>query len=83
MKITLTSVQKEWCERHVLCGDFVSIEDAALRLIDERIAERDSDDLVWAEPLVNEALYQAEQGRLISLQDHKYRTEARFSAMKT
>ena len=40
MTITLTPAQAAWIQAHVATGDFSSIEEAARRLIDERIAER-------------------------------------------
>ena len=59
MPITLTPEQEAWLDARVARGDFNSIEEAARRLIDERIAERmleEGDDLAWAKPLVAEGL---------------------------
>jgi antitoxin ParD1/3/4 len=39
MRIALTPAQTAWLEAHVANGDFGSVEEAARRLIDERIAE--------------------------------------------
>jgi antitoxin ParD1/3/4 len=39
MRIALTPEQEAWLKAHVASGDFESIEEAARRLIDERIAE--------------------------------------------
>lgn len=41
MPITLTPEQEAWCKAHVARGEFSSVEQAALQLIDERIAERE------------------------------------------
>ncbi len=86
MNITLTSEQEDWCKNRVLRGDFGSVEDAALQLINERIAEREAnenDEFLWAKPFIDEALAQVEQGQIISLEEHKRRTEMRFLAMKS
>jgi hypothetical protein len=47
MPITLTPEREAWLQSHVATGAFASIEEAARRLIDERIAEREleEDDL--------------------------------------
>jgi len=49
MPITLTPEQEAWLQSQVATGAFASIEEAARRLIDERIAEREleDDDLPW------------------------------------
>jgi antitoxin ParD1/3/4 len=39
MHIALTPQQEAWLKAHVASGDFGSVEEAARRLIDERIAE--------------------------------------------
>lgn len=39
MRIALTPEQEAWLKAHVASGDFGSVEEAARRLIDERIAE--------------------------------------------
>ncbi len=59
MTITLTPEQMEWINAHVARGDFPSAEEAVRQLVDERIAERsiEDDDLLWAKPLVDDALY--------------------------
>jgi antitoxin ParD1/3/4 len=58
MLIALTPEQEAWLQLRVARGHFVSIEEAARRLLDERIAEREleHDDLGWAKPLVDEGL---------------------------
>jgi antitoxin ParD1/3/4 len=59
MTISLTAEQLAWIDTRIKRGEFTSIEDAARQLIEERIAERDLeeiDDMVWAEPYADEAL---------------------------
>jgi antitoxin ParD1/3/4 len=76
MSIRLTAEQETWLEAHVASGDFVSVEDAARQLIDERIAERDAegaDDLAWAKSYVDEARAAVERGEFITLQEYKAR----------
>ena len=57
---------------------------ARCALIDERIAERsiEDDDLLWAKPLVDKAVAEAERGHVISVDEHKARNAARLAAMR-
>jgi Arc/MetJ-type ribon-helix-helix transcriptional regulator len=52
MLIALTPEQEVWLRAQVARGPFASIEEAARRLLDECIAEREleEDDLGWAKP---------------------------------
>jgi hypothetical protein len=59
MLIALTPEQEAWFKTHVVTGDEASIEAAALRLIDERIAELAAEELSRAEPR-REALWVGE-----------------------
>ena len=66
MTITLDPDQEAWLEARVASGDFASVEEAARRLIAERIAElvlEENDDMAWAKPYVDEALAEVERGR--------------------
>ncbi len=85
MNITLTSIQELWCKRLVLQGEVASIEAAALRLIDERIAELnfEQDDFLWAKTSIDEALKQASLEKTIGLEEHQCRTQKLFDAMKS
>jgi antitoxin ParD1/3/4 len=86
MTITLTLEQEAWLKAHVAHGDFSSIEEAARQLIDERIAERateESDDLAWAKPCVDEALADLERGDVITCEEHEARTKALLAAIKS
>ena len=85
MTITLTQDQQAWIAAHVARGDFASVEDAVRQLLDERIAEyalEEEDDLVWAKPLVDQALADIEHGDVMSLEEHRARNAARLAAMK-
>ena len=85
MTITLHPDQEEWLKTRVASGDFVSVEEAARQLIDERIAEREaeeSDEMEWARPYVEEALAEVERGEVITLEEHEARNEARLAAMR-
>lgn len=85
MTITLTYEQEAWLKAHVARGDFSSIEEAARQLIDERIAERateEGDDLAWAKPCVDEALADLERDDVITLEEHEARTKALLAAIK-
>jgi antitoxin ParD1/3/4 len=85
MTVTLHPDQEEWLKTRVASGDFVSVEEAARQLIDERIAEREaeeSDEMEWAKPYVDEALAEVERGDVITLEEHESRNEARLAAMR-
>ena len=60
-----------------------SVEEAARQLIDERIAERateEGDDLGWAKPYVDEARAAV---ALVTLDEHKSRNAARLASSRT
>ena len=84
MTITLTPEQTAWINAHVARGDFPSAEEAVRQLIDERIAERsiEDDNLLWAKPLVDKAVAEAECGDVISVDEHKARNGARLAATR-
>jgi antitoxin ParD1/3/4 len=81
MLISLTPQQRAWLDVHVARGDFPSVEDAVRQLIDERIAE-ESDDLVWAKPLVDKALAEAERGEFLTLEEHRARNAVRLASFR-
>ncbi len=81
MAITLTPEQQTWLQAHVASGAYASIEEAVRHLVDERIAE-EHDDLAWAKPYADEARADIAQGRVITLEEHEKRNDARFDAMK-
>jgi antitoxin ParD1/3/4 len=84
MTITLDPDQEAWLEARVASGDFASVEEAARRLIAERIAElalEESDDMAWARPYVDEALAEVERGEVMSLEEHEARNDARLACM--
>ena len=84
MTITLKPEQEIWLAAHVASGEFASIEDAVIQLLDERIAERDieNDDLAWAKPLIDAGVAALEAGQSISLEEHKRRTASRLAALR-
>ena len=49
MQITLTPEQEAWLKTRFEISDAASLEAAARRILDERIAEEE-DDLAWAKP---------------------------------
>jgi antitoxin ParD1/3/4 len=74
MTITLTSDQLAWIKAHVGSGEFASVEEAVRRLLDERINEREVDelgDLSWMKPLVEEAVAEVERGEVVTLEELK------------
>jgi antitoxin ParD1/3/4 len=85
MAITLTPEQESWLQAHVASGDFASIEEAARQLIDERIAERsteEGDDLAWAKPHVDEARAAVARGEFVTLEEHKAHNAALLASLR-
>jgi antitoxin ParD1/3/4 len=85
MSITLTPDQEAWLRAYFARDDFASVEEAARRLIDERLAERtavEADDLAWAKPYVAEARAAVARGDTITLDEHKTRNVARLAAIR-
>jgi antitoxin ParD1/3/4 len=84
MTISLTPDQHAWIAERVRCGTFASIEAAVSQLIDERIAEVEveDDDLLWAKPLVDQALEDVAANRVITLEEHRARNRLRLAALK-
>ena len=79
MVISLTPDQHFRLNAYVARGDFASVEEAARRLLDERIAERaieESDDLAWAKPYVDQALDDVANGRVMTREGHDARMDA-------
>jgi antitoxin ParD1/3/4 len=65
-------------------GDFASLQEAASRFIDERLAERalEDDDLAWAKPLVDEALEDVAKGNVLTREEYRARNALRLAALK-
>jgi antitoxin ParD1/3/4 len=86
MVITLTPEQETWLKAHVATGEFGSVEEAARRLIDDRIAEiagaEDDDDMEWAKHLVDEARAAIARGETITLEEHRARNAERLAALR-
>jgi antitoxin ParD1/3/4 len=84
MTISLTPEQQAWISADVARGEFASVEEAALQLIDERIAELaiEEDNLAWAKPLVDEALAEVAAGRVLTRAEHEARMDAFVVSMK-
>jgi antitoxin ParD1/3/4 len=85
MTISLTPEQQAWINARIERGEFASIEEAVQQLIEERIGERELeeiDDMAWAKPLVDEALAEVERGEFITLEEHRARNAARLAAFK-
>ena len=81
MQITLTPEQEAWLKDRFEVTDAASLEAAARRILDERIAEEE-DDLDWAKPLVDEGIAQLDRGEFLTLDEHKARIAARLAALK-
>ncbi len=87
MSINLTRKQETWIKARVATGEFASVEDAARRLIDDRIAELaddeggEPDDMAWAKPLVDEGIAALERGEFMTLEEHRARNAARRAAL--
>jgi antitoxin ParD1/3/4 len=85
MTISLTAEQQAWIDARIKRGEFTSTEDAARQLIEERISERDLeeiDDMLWARPYVDEALEAVKRGEFVTVQEHQARMDAHVASMK-
>ena len=84
MTITLTAELEARLNALVRSGAFVSVEEAARCLLNERLTEREMerDDLEWAKHLVDEGVTALERGEFITLGEHKARNAARIAALK-
>lgn len=73
MEIPLTSEQAAWLGARVAAGEFASVEQAVLSLLDQSMARSDDaeDDLAWAKPLVDEALASVARSEAIPIDDHR------------
>jgi len=84
--ITLTPEQEAWLAAHVARGEFPSVEAAARRLIDDRIAEEAAagaaEDFAWAKPLVDEAIAQIDRGQCHSPEEHDAAIDAHISSLR-
>jgi len=84
MQISLTPEQEAWLRTHFSAFDDASLETAARKIIDDRIAESEleTDDLAWAKPLVDEGVAAVERGEFITLEEFKARNAGRLAALK-
>lgn len=85
MTIALTREQEAWLKALVNKGEFISVEEAARQLLDERIAERaaeEGDDFAWAKAYVDEARAASDRGDVLTLDEHKARNAARLASVK-
>ncbi len=84
MTLILKPEQEAWLKSRVASGEFASINEAALQLIDERIAEYefDADDMAWAKPFVDEALAAVERGEVISREEYTQRMDAHMASLR-
>ena len=73
MTITLTPEQQAWIDVHVAQGKYLSVEDAARRLLDDAITSREieDDDLSWAKPYVEEAKAEVDRGETMSAEESR------------
>jgi hypothetical protein len=81
MNAALTPDQQATLAACAARGEAASLGDAARQLIDGRIAERaalDAADLGWAKPLVDAALEDVAQGRILTREEPEARMDARL-----
>lgn len=73
-----------WLRAQVARGEFASIDDAVRHLVTEHIAERmiEEDDLAWAKPVVDAALANVANGRILTRTEHETRMAALLATMK-
>jgi antitoxin ParD1/3/4 len=85
MSITLTPDQEARLAMLVAAGDFATVEEAARALLDQKLADLESDqtdDLGWAKPLVDEARTAVERGDVITLEEHRTRTRQLLAKLR-
>jgi antitoxin ParD1/3/4 len=88
MTITLRPEQEAWLRNRVANGEFVSVEEAARRLLDERIAElengedENTHDLTWAKSYVDAGVAALDRGDVVSLEDYKAGVAALLGSIK-
>ena len=82
MPITLTPEPIQWLETEVAIGRFGSLEDGVRVAVDELMQPRNEpdDDLMWAMPLVDEAIAEIDQGQGIGWDDAKKSLDAMLKA---
>jgi antitoxin ParD1/3/4 len=86
MTITLHPDQEAWLQARVAEGEFASVEEAARRLLSERIAEiSDANgigDLSWAKPYYDEGIAAIERGEFVTLEEYKAEMAALLASLK-
>ncbi len=83
--MALSPEQSAWIADHVARGEFASPEEAVRQLLDERIAERaieEHDDMVWARPLVDEALEDVARGKITTREQHEATMDALAASVR-
>jgi antitoxin ParD1/3/4 len=80
MTITLTPEQLKWIEQQVAGGKFESVEDA-VRLAVAELMTTETDDLVWAKPLVDEARASLARGKRVSADSLKADLDAHLKSI--
>ena len=80
-RMKLTPQQQEWLDSHVASGEFASVDEAIGALIDERIA-LEGDDMLWAKPLIDEALADVDAGNFLTLEEFRARNAVRLASLK-
>ena len=77
----LTPQQQEWLDSHVASGEFASVDEAIGALIDERMAVED-DDMLWAKPLIDEALADVDAGNFLTLDEFNAQIDAHMAELQ-
>ncbi len=82
MPVILTPQLEEWIAARVAEGEFDSIEDGVRQLLEERVADRETeaDDFAWAKPLVDEGLADIENGDIVTADKFARRTTEMIAA---
>jgi Arc/MetJ-type ribon-helix-helix transcriptional regulator len=78
MAIALPKQQIDWLEARVADGTFNSVDEAAAKIIEERML-LEADDLAWAADAVAEARRDIAAGRTMTLEEHRTRNAIRLT----
>lgn len=80
MTVTLTPSQTAWLTAQVAAGRFPDLDAAARAIIDERMAV-ETDDHLWAKPLLDAARAGISRGETVAMADVQHRLAERIGRL--
>jgi antitoxin ParD1/3/4 len=82
MELNLSKQTEAWLAAQVAAGSFASAEEAIDTVIADLCLDIENDDMMWAKPLVDEALAAVERGEVVSLEEHEREVEAHMESLR-